>query len=45
MDSSYNSEAIIPAASSSGRKQKSKAVSTNEMVKIASKDAGIILKE
>ena len=45
MDSNYNSEAVIPAASNSDRKQRRMAASTNEMVKIASKDAGISLKE
>ena len=45
MDSSYNSEAIIPVASLSDRKQRRMAASTNEMIKIASKDAGISLKE
>ena len=45
MDSNYNSEAVIPAASNSDRKQRRMAASTNEMVKIASKDVGISLKE
>ena len=45
MDSNYNSEAVIPAASNSDRKQRRMTASTNEMVKIASKDAGISLKE
>ena len=45
MDSNYNSETVIPAASNSDRKQRRMAASTNEMVKIASKDAGISLKE
>lgn len=45
MDSNYNSEAVIPAASNSDRKQRRMAASTNEMVKIASKDAGFSLKE
>lgn len=45
MDSNYNSEAVIPAASNSDRKQRRMAANTNEMVKIASKDAGITLKE
>ena len=45
MDSSYNSDALMPAASLSDRKQRRMAVSTNEMIKIASKDAGITLKK
>lgn len=45
MNSSYNSKAVIPAATNSDRKQRRMAASTNEMVKIVSKDAGISLKE
>ena len=45
MDSNYNSEAVIPAASNNDRKHRRLAASANELVKIASKESGITLKE
>ena len=44
MDSNYNGEAVMPAASNSDRKRRIMVASTKEMVKLAFKDAGISLK-